>query len=152
MPAYRWGISVAFRIVVYMIACLALCDRACAHGTFQLSPDDSSVTYPDGNQAAVKTTDCKEKAAEVLAQFQQYLADSNEPARLIACELETSTWYLHVIETDYYAGLFILQKGSELSKIAICYNGAIGSTVLKPVTSMTRHELIIFMMGNCTSG
>jgi hypothetical protein len=141
-----------FRIVVYLVASLIACDRAFAHETFQLSPDDSTVTYPNGNQSAVKTTDCKQNAPTVIAQFQQYLVDTKEPGRIVGCELETSTWYFAVFETDYFAGFFTLEKDGERSKVAICYNGGVGYVVTKAAPSMTRHELVVFMMGNCTAG
>ena len=140
------------KFAVCVLACLSICGQAYSHQTYQLSTDDGTVTYPNGDQSAVKTTDCKANAEKIIAQFQQYLNDSNEPGTLIECELETSTWYFSVFETDYFAGLFTMENGSDRSKVAICYQGAVGYVVVKPVTLMTRHDLIVFMMETCTSG
>jgi hypothetical protein len=140
------------KIILLLVTGFLCVGRAHAHETFQLSPDDGTVIYPDGSQSTVTTTDCKTNATKILADFNAHMADANEVGKLVSCELETSTWYIHVMEFDYSAGVFTLEKDGARSKVAVCYNGAVGSVVLKPVSSMTRHELVVFMMGNCTSG
>jgi len=140
------------KLVIPLVVALAVIGVARAETTIQVSPDGDTVTFPNGNQSAAKTTDCKTNSAKVIADFQGYLANAHEPGRLVSCELETSTWFFSVFETDYHAGLFTLEKDGTRSKVAICYNSGVGYVIVKPMSAIARRDLVVFMMADCGEG
>jgi len=141
-----------FRIAACLVAVCAETGELHADQTYQLSPDDGMVTYFNGNQAAIRSSDCKEDGESVVSDFQKKMAEYKQPGRLVACQSEVVTDYPSIYDTHYYAGIFTLDLDGKRSKVAACYNEGTGDFVLKPISSLTHHELIVFMMDNCTSG
>ena len=142
----------SLRMAVCVIVGLAGCGQAYAAEDYKISADDSMVIYSGGEQASIDSTDCKADGGRVIADFQQQMTTYKEPGHLVACTLEVVSYYPSVLNTHYYAGIFTLANDGKRSEVAICYNDGVGYLKLEPVAAMTRHELIVYMMDNCTSG
>jgi hypothetical protein len=131
---------------------LGASERAFAMGEYQLSADDNTVTYSSGKSASISATSCETDGRRILSDFQKQIRDNDRTGRLIACELEVATYYPSVLNTEYHAGIFTLDDSGKRSRVAICYNNGVGYLALEPAGSMTRHDLIVFMMEHCTAG